>query len=565
MKKLSLMLVLLLIMSLCFVGCGSQEGNETVTQPDSSSESGSADNSNADGQNGDATATTAQELTFVLHNEPDGIDPNITSNSFAMPFLASCFEGLMTYNEDMELVDGVAKSHSISEDGLTYTFTLRDNLKWSDGTPMTAKDFEYSIKRVLKPETAAQYLTMVTDYIVNAQEVYDGKVDISELGVQVPDDKTLIIQLKDPAPYFLDILSMPVYSPIQQATVEANGDKWTLKPETYIGNGPFMMSEMNLGESMVVVKNPNYYDADKVNLEKITYRYIKDQATALSAFESGEIDGFREVPSADLLRLKSESDDLYTLPTYATTYYLINNKKAPYDNPKVREAINLAIDRKALIDNVLQGSGKPAFALVSPGYSVDGKGYADERSNFGLSPNADVEKARKLLAEAGYPNGEGFPTLELSYYTHPQVKQIVEAMAQMLQENLNIEVKISTEEWKVYYDGIQQGNYEVAAMGWGGDYLNPMTFLPLLVSDDPLNNSGYANPEYDKAVFDAKKETDPAKAMAMMLDAENIAMVDYPILPLYHRATNLMMKPYVEGWYLTPTNNLYFKYAKIVK
>ncbi len=552
------MLAMILAVAMMVTACGG--GNAPA---DNTTDGGTEDSAKT--QEETPKEEVKQELTFVVHNEPDGIDPNVTSNSFAMPFLVSCFEGLTTYNEDMELVDGMAQSHTISEDGLTYTFKLRDGLKWSDGSPLTAKDFEYSIKRVLKPETTAQYVTMVTDYIVNAQDIYDGKKDVSELGVEVPDDQTLIIKLKAPAPYFLDILSMPVYSPIQQATIEANGEKWTQSPETYIGNGAFMMSEMNLGESMVVVKNPNYYDADKVKLEKITYRYIKDQATALSAFESGEIDGFREVPSADLLRLKSESDDLYTLPTYATTYYLINNKKAPYDNPKVREAINLAIDRKALIDNILQGSGTPAFALVSPGYNVGGKGYADDRSDYGLKPNADVKRAQELLAEAGYANGEGFPTLELSYYTHPQVKQIVEAMAQMLQDNLNIKVNISTEEWKVYYDGVQQGNYEIAAMGWGGDYLNPMTFLPLLASDDPLNNTGYANPEYDKAVDMAKVETDPAKAMKLMLDAENIGMKDYPILPLYYRSTNLMMKSYVDGWYLTPTNNLYFKYTSIDK
>ncbi len=560
-RKLILLLAMVVAMAMFVTACG---GADEPAQS-SDEQSSSSEETSASQESSSSETEVAQELTFVVHNEPDGIDPNITSNSFAMPFLASCFEGLTTYNEDMELVDGMAESHSISEDGLVYTFKLRDGLKWSDGSPLTAKDFEYSIKRVLKPETTAQYVTMVTDYIVNAQDVYDGKKDVSELGVEVPDDKTLIIKLVNPAPYFLDILSMPVYSPIQQATIESNGEKWTQSPETYVGNGAFMMSEMNLGESMVVVKNPNYYDADKVKLEKITYRYIKDQATALSAFESGEIDGFREVPSADLLRLKSESDDLYTLPTYATTYYLINNAKAPYDNPKVREALNLAIDRKALIDNILQGSGNPAFAMVSPGYNVGGKGYADDRSDYGLKANADAKKAQQLLAEAGYPNGEGFPTLELSYYTHPQVKQIVEAMAQMFQDNLNIKVNISTEEWKVYYDGIQNGNYEVAAMGWGGDYLNPMTFLPLLVSDDPLNNTGYANPEYDKAVAIAKSETDPVKAMKLMLDAENIAMKEYPLLPLYYRSTNLMMKPYVEGWYLTPTNNLYFKYAVISK
>ncbi len=300
-----------------------------------------------------------------------------------------------------------------------------------------------------------------------------------------------------------------------------------------------------------------------MTLEKITFRYIMDQATALSAFQSGEIDGFREVPSADLAKLKAESDDLYSIAQYATTYYLINNAKAPYNDPLVRKAINLAIDRQALIDNILQGSGTPAMALVSPGYSANGVKYEDGRGDFGLSATANVEEAKKLLAEAGYPNGEGFPTIQLSYYTNPQVKQIVEAMAQMLETNLGVKVEISTEEWKVYYDNVKAGNYEVAAMGWGADYLHPMTFFPLFMTDDPLNNSNYANPDYDAAVKAAKIEQDPVKAIELMRNAEDILMADYPFMPLYYRSTNLMMKPYVKGWYMTPKGNLYFREAKI--
>lgn len=549
MKKMVKWIALFLCLAMIFVGCSTPKTEETGE-------------SSGSGESGEVQAS-AQELTFVLHNEPDGIDPNVTSNSFASPFLSNCFEGLVTYNENSELVPGLAEKWDISEDGKIYTFHLRKDLKWSDGSPLTSKDFLYSIQRVLKPETAAQYLSMVTDYIENAQEVYDGKKPVEELGVEAPDDNTLVIRLIDPAPFFIDILSMNVFAPVQAATVEANDDKWTLSPETYVVNGPFKITAMNMGESVVLEKNPNYYNADAVSLEKITFRYIKDQATALSAFQSGEIDGFREVPSADLANLKAESDDLYTLPQYATTYYLINNAKAPYDDVRVRKAINLAIDRQALIDSVLQGSAQPAFSLVSPGYSAEGVKYEEGRSDYGISANANAEEAKKLMAEAGYPDGKGFPTVQLSYYTNPQVKQLVEAMAQMLKTNLGVEVEISTEEWKVYYDNVQAGKYEIAAMGWGADYLHPMTFLPLFVGGDPLNNSGYANAEYDKAVAEAKVETDAKKAIELMRKAEDILMQDYPFLPLYYRSTNLMMKPYVRNWYLTPTGNLYFKSAVI--
>ena len=506
-----------------------------------------------------------QEITLALENEPDGIDPNVTSNSFASPFLSNAFEGLVSLDENNELAPALAESWEISEDMLTYTFKLRPDLKWSDGTPLTANDFVYTIQRVLTPETAAQYLTMVTDYIVNAQEFYDGEVEADELGVSAPDENTLVIELKAPALFFLDILSMPVYSPVQQATVEANGDKWTLSPETYICNGPFKITEINMGESVVLEKNEFYWNAENVQLEKITFRYIKDSSTALTAFDRGEIDGQRSVPIADYPRLKMESDEFHIMPTYATTYYLINCGKAPYDNPLVRKAINLAIDRQAIIDNILQSGDMPASALVSPGYFVDGKDYVDGRPDFDILPTAQPEKAQELLAEAGFPNGEGFPTLELSYYTNPQVKPIAEAMAQMLQDNLNINVEITNEEWKVYYDGVQAGNYDVAAMGWGADYLNPMTFLPLYVSDDVMNNAFYSNPAYDEAVAKARLAPDAATAVADMRAAEEILMADYPMIPLYHRSTSLMMKDYVKGWVLTPTSNWYFKGAYVEK
>lgn len=536
-RMLALLVVLMLIVSA--VGCG-EGGEKKVNAAD-------------------------QKIVFVLHSEPDGIDPGITNNSFASPFLNNCFEGLVNTNENNELVAGLAKDWSVSEDGKTYTFNLRDDLKWSDGTPLVAGDFVYAIQRVLTPETTAQFYNMVTDYIVNAQEFYDGKVGMEEVGVKAPDDKTLVMTLKDPAPFFLNILAMWVYSPVQKATVEKNKDKWTLSPESYVVSGPFKISEMNMGESVVLVKNEHYWNAKEVKLEQLTFRYIKEQSTALTAFDGGEIDGFREIPMADFARLKAESKDLYTKTSYATTYYLINNKKAPYDNVKVRKALNLAIDRKSLIENVLQSADMPACALIPPGYVVDGKDSTDGRSDYDIKPTAQVEEARKLLAEAGYPDGKGFPTMELSYYTHPQVKLIVEAMAQMFKENLNINVEISTEEWAVYYTNVQAGKYDVCAMGWGADFFHPMTFFPIFTTGDPANAAFYENPAYDEQVSLARKEMDAKKAVDIMRKAEDILMNDYPFIPLYHRSTSLMMKEYVKNWSLSPTGNFQFKAAYVEK
>ncbi len=506
------------------------------------------------------------EITFALQNEPDSFDPSVTNNSFASIFLNNAFEGLTALDPATgSVTGGNAESWEISEDGTVYTFKLREGLKWSDGSALTAADYVYTFQRILTPETTARYLTLVTDYVVNAQAYYDGTATAEELGVKALDDTTLEITLLNPTPYFTDLLTMYTFVPVQKATIEANGDKWTASPETYVVNGPFKVSEFNMGESVILVKNENYWDAETVKLDKVTLRYIKDSATALSAYESGEIDGSRTVPASDIARLKAEKAGVVVAPAYGTVYYDFNNKAAPFDNVLVRKAFNLAIDRESIIYDVVQNDAVPAFSYIAPGYSVDGVDFTDGRSTFELSEVANVEAAQTALAEAGYPNGEGFPEVELSYYTNDTVKKVVEALAEMFETNLNVKVNISNEEWAVYYDNHVAGNYQIGAMGWSGDYLHPMTFLPLYVTGDPNNLVGYSNPEYDALVTKAQVETDPKAAVAIMQEADNLASSEYPTLPLYYKNNMLLMKDTVQGYYLSPTDVLYLKTAYIAE
>lgn len=516
-------------------------------------------------QSSSAQLAAKQELTFVLSDEPDGLDPNVTSNSFAAPYLTNLVEGLVSYNQKNELIPGLAEKWDISPDGLTYTFHLRQGLKWSDGSALTAKDFEYSFFRVLDPKTTAQYVDLLLDYVKGAKEFNEGKTDKASVGVKATDDNTFVVTLAAPASHFLDILSMWTFVPMKEATIVANGDKWTQSSETFVTSGPFKVGEIKQGESMTLVKNPNYWDAGKVTLDKLTFRMIKDQSTALNAYLTGEVQGIRTIPLADYAKMKAENPGFVSSPTYATTFYLINNKKAPYDNVKVRKALNLAIDRQSLITNVLHGSDKPAFSPIAPGYVVDGKDYADGRSEFGLSGTANVAEAKKLLAEAGYPDGKGFPPVELSYYSNPQVKLIAEAMAQMLHDNLGLTVTTPNQEWKVYYAAVQAGKYDIGAMGWGADYMNPMTFFPLFVTGNVVNNAGYANPSYDKLVAQAKSETDKAKQVALLRQADDIVSADYPVIPLFYRSTSLMMSPKIQGWFITPMSATFFKWAKVTQ
>ena len=513
----------------------------------------------------EAPLADTQEITFVLSNEPDGIDPNVTNNSFAVPFLVNCFEGLVSYDSEGGIVPGNAESWDINDDLTVFTFHLRDGLKWSDGSDLTAQDYVYSALRVLTPATTAQYLNMYTDYVVGAQEYYDGTGSAEDVGVKALDDKTLEFTLKAPCPYFIDLVSMWVFDPVQEATIEANGDKWTASADTYVSNGPFKVSEINMGESIVVVKNENYWDAENVTLDKITFRYILATDTALTAYERGEVDGVRSIPSGDIARLRAQKAGVQISPSYGTVYYDINCAKEPFDNPLVRKALNLAIDRNALITNVAQVDASPAYSFLAPGYVVDGKDITEGRSTWELSETADPEAAKAALAEAGYPDGEGFPTLQLSYYSDDNVKKIAEAIAEMWQQNLGISVEITSADWAVFYDDVQAGNYDVAAMGWSADYLNPMSFLPLYYTNDVSNNIFYSNPEYDAVVDQIKTEKDPAAFAELVIQADDIASSEYPTLPLYYKSNTYLMKDYVQGVYMVASGNYYFKDAKVLQ
>lgn len=565
-KKVSLLLAFGLACTAVLSGCGGGGGAATEPQTiaDATTEAAGSETPTEGAAGAGDTLAETQEMTFVLNNEPDTIDPTVTSNSFATPLLVNCFEGLVTYDEKGEVVPGNAESWESNDDMTVYTFHLRDGLKWSDGSDLTAEDYVYSALRVLTPSTTAQYLNMISDYVVNGMEYYNGEATAEEVGIKALDEKTLQFTLKAPCPYFVDLMSMWVYSPVQKATVEKNGDKWTASAEAYITNGPFKVTQISMGESYVLEKNENYWDAANVTLDKLTFRFILDTSTALTAYESGEVDGVRMVPAGDIARLKAENAGLNTAPVYGTVYYNFNCEKEPYNNPLVRKALNLAIDREALINNVAQLDAVPAYSFYAPGYVVDGKDLTEGRSDFGLSATANPEEAKKALAKAGYPDGEGFPTIQLSFYSDDNVKKIAEAIKEMWEQNLGIKVEVSSADWAVFYSDVQAGNYEVAAMGWGADYVNPMSFLPLMYTGDITNNGKYSNKEYDAIVDQIKVEKDPVKFGELVKQADEIVSSEYPVLALYYKAENYLVKDYVKGVYMTSSTSLFFKNAKVM-
>ena len=507
-----------------------------------------------------AGAFAAGELTYVVNNESAKYDPGTTAETFAAPIIGNTFEGLVRFDANNDIVPALAESWDVSEDGLTYTFQLRD-AKWSDGKPVTAGDFVYAWMRVLDPATAAMNAPMLYS-IVGAEEHYNASGE-GDVAISAPDDKTLTFTLKARVPYMMQLLTYTTFFPVRQDMVESDPEGWTRNPATFIGTGPFRVTAFNAGESVVFEKNPEYYDADAVSLDKLTFRLIPDPATALAAMEAGQVDGIESVPAPEIPRLSVESDAFMIVPALGTTYAMMNPGQSPVDDLKVRQALSMALDREEIVEFVLQSADTPATGLVPPGMTVAGEDFADGRDTFGLADVADAEGAQALLAEAGYANGEGFPKTTFMIYSSPAIEKLAEAMQQMWKQNLNIDVAIAASEWQVYYPEVQKIEYQIAQMGWGADYPHPMTFLDNFVTGSPNNLVGWSNPDYDAAIAAAKATGDEAESLAEMRKAEAILMNDHVILPLYHRYNYMMMSPKVTGFWRSTLNVPYFRDAKI--
>lgn len=501
-------------------------------------------------------ALAETSLTYVVNNESDTFDPGTTNETFAAPIIGNSFEGLVKYAPDGAIVPALAESWSISEDGLTYTFNLRNDAKWSDGEPVTANDFVYAWNRVLDPASGAKNTAML--YLISgAQEYFESQTGTP--AISAPDDYTLSFTLGQRVPYMMQLLPYATFFPVRQDVVEADPDGWTRDPATYIGTGPFRVTEINIGESIVFEKNPNYYAADEVSLDKLTFRLIPQLSTALAAMEAGDVDGIESVPASEIPRLSVESDDFLVIPSLGTTYAFFNPAVAPLDDVRVRKALSMAIDREEIVEFVLQSADVPALALVPFGMNVAGQDFRDAAEDYGLGTSAMASEAQALLAEAGYPNGEGFPDTVFATYASPPIQKLLEAIQQMWKKNLNIDVGIDVSEWKVYYPEVQKTEFQIAQMGWGADYPHPMTFLDIYLSDSPNNLAKWANADFDAAIAASKAASDQAESLAQMLKAEAILMNDHVILPMYHRNSYMMMGSHVKGFWRSSLSVPYFR------
>ena len=505
-----------------------------------------------------------KEIVYNLAIEPRTIDPVLNNAVDGSNVIFNLFEGLVRIGFDDAPEAGCAEKWEASEDGMSWTFHLRKGLKWSDGKPMTAEEFRYGFLRAITPENASPYAHLGF-FIKNGEAFFNGKAKAEEVGLVAVDDVTFRIDLEYQTPLMLDYLSYHIFYPARADVVEADPRGWTSKPETAIGNGPFMLADWQHNSEMTLVKNPHYWDADNVKIDKVRMVMITDSNTALAAFKGRKVDLIDNIPPQMTPQL-IKSGEAKVAPTLGTSFSVFNVTRAPFDNPLVRRAFTLAVDRTVMAEKVAMGGQKPAVAFIPygiPGVEA-GKDFRAEGGAF-LPDRADVEQAKKLLAEAGYPDGKGFPKVVYKYNLNPINKAIAEALQAMWKQNLGVEVELSNEEWKVFINTRMKHDFDIARHAYLVDFFDAGSLLELWQTGVPENVAGYANEEYDALIKDSLKQMDRAKRIEDMHRAEQILMQDLPVLPLYFYSTPYMQSARVKGIYMSPRKWVFFRGAEVVE
>ena len=520
-------------------------------------------------------------ITVNLASEPQTMDPQKNTTLDGGTMMLHLFEGLMTWEDSGEeqlgsdgtcdsstLTYGQAESYDReeNEDGtVSYTFHLRDGIKWSDGVPVTANDFAYAWRRLVDPNTAADYSYMIAN-VVNAQDIIDGKKDPSELGVEAVDDKTFKVTLSTDLAYFEELCAFPALMPVREDIIEANGDQWTYNVDTYVSNGPYKMTDWTHNSEIVVAKNDEYYGAEELGPDTITFKLMDDQNAMLSGFNSGELNFIEDVPQAEITSLVA-SGDLKILDYIGTYFVCFNNELEPFDNPLVREAFTLAIDRTYIVEKVTQQGQVEAGGFVPYGvYDADGATGDDFRTVGGdyYAPTdadyeANCEKAKELLAEAGYPDGEGFPVVEYLYNTSEAHKAVAEALQFMWEDVLGVTVTLNNQEWVSFIDSRKKGDYSIARHGWIADYNDPMTFIDMWETGGGNNDAKYSNADYDALLDQIRGTMDQGERMKLMHEAEDLVIgQDYGVCPLYFYTQKYMLSEGIKGLHYTTLGYFFF-------
>jgi oligopeptide transport system substrate-binding protein len=491
------------------------------------------------------SAAPAGALTLHrgIAGDLESLDPHKTSTTVESAVLRELLEGLVIDDGKGTVAKGVAESWSISEDGMVYTFKIRPNATWSNGDPVTAGDFVYSVRRILDPATKAQYASLMYP-IKGAQEINEGKADKSTLGVEATDAKTLKITLKASTPYFLSQLTHQTGLPVNEKAVTAHGPEWT-KPGKHVGNGAFTLAEVMPQAHYKLAKNGKFHDAANVKLDEVMYYPIEDRSAALKRFRAGEIQVYNDAPNDQIEWMRANMPKELRIAPYAGIYYYtINTSKPPFNDVRVRKALSLAINRELLVEKVTLAGELPGYSFVPPGTND----YTSQMVDWKPMSQADREKeAAKLLTDAGF--GPGKPLkFQLDYNTSENHKKIAVAI-QSMWKKLGVDVELFNTELKVHYANLREGNYAVARAGWIADYNDAQNYLFLAeTAGGPLNYTRWNNEPYNKLMAQAAVTNDLAKRRAMLEQAEKMLMEGQPYIPIYYYVSKNLVSQKVLGW-----------------
>ena len=507
----------------------------------------------------------AEKQTLVRNNgsEVQSLDPHKIEGVPESNINRDLFEGLLISDVDGKPSPGVAEKWE-NKDFKVWTFHLRKDAKWSDGTPVTAQDFVYSWQRLANPNTASPYASYLQyGHIVNIDDIIAGKKPITALGVKALDDHTFEVTLSEPVPYFYKLLVHSSVSPVPRAAVEKFGEKWT-QPANIITNGAYKLKDWVVNERIVLERNTNYWDNAKTVINQVTYLPISSEVTDVNRYRSGEIDmTYNNMPIELFQKLKKEiPNEVHVDPYLCTYYYEINNQKAPFNDVRVRTALKLALDRDIIVNKVKNQGDLPAYSFTPP--YTDGAKLV-EPEWFKWSQEKRNEEAKKLLAEAGY-TAEKPLTFDLLYNTSDLHKKLAIAAASIWKKNLGANVKLENQEWKTFLDTRHQGNYDVSRAGWCADYNEPTSFLNMVLSDSSNNTVHYKSPAFDKLIADTLKVTDEAQRSELYSKAEQQLDKDSAIVPVYYYVNARLVKPWVGGYSgKDPMDNIHVKDLYIIK
>ncbi|ALX49785.1 peptide ABC transporter substrate-binding protein [Lentibacillus amyloliquefaciens] len=560
-KKIWL-LALALLFALFLAACS---GGDDSGSSDSGSDDGSSESSEGSSE-GEGSSDAEQVLNFINGDTIPSMDPGMATDEYGIQFTGATMEGLYRV-QDGEIVPGIATEHEVSEDGTTWTFTLREDATWSNGDPVTANDFVYSWQRAVDPETGSEYGPyMLGGVVQNATAVNEGEVPVEELGVSAPDDYTLEVQLENPVPYFESLATFPTYFPLNESFVEEQGDEYATSTDTLLFNGPFTLENWDsTASSWELQKNEDYWDAETVQLDKMTFEVVKDPQTAVDLYEQGEID--RAGLSSDLVDQYQSHEDYQVFPEASLFYLKMNQTQSDaLANEKMRRAISMAVDKEALVNEILNNGSIASTGFVPQDF-VQTPGGEDFREANGDLVTHNPEEATQLWEEGLEEIGKDSVELELLGGDSETAKTSDEYIANQLQENLpGLEVTIKSVPFEQRLDADTNMEYQLQTSGWGPDYMDPYTFLNLWLTDGQNNKMGYSNEEYDQLIEETTNELaqDQEARYQNFLEAEQLLAETAAVAPLYQSAMAQLVRPKIQDVYVNSFGPTYeWKWASV--